>query len=63
MALDTQDGMMTYDAPQKDLYEMGEIPPMGYVPKQMYAWAIRILRCSRRWSMSPHSTATKCWFS
>ena len=41
MALDTQDGMMTYDAPQKDLYEMGEIPPMGYVPKQMYAWAIR----------------------
>ncbi|OIQ31188.1 MAG: crotonyl-CoA carboxylase/reductase [Alphaproteobacteria bacterium MedPE-SWcel] len=41
MALDTQDGIMTYDAPQKDLYEMGEIPPMGYVPKQMYAWAIR----------------------
>lgn len=27
-----------YDAPQKDLYEIGEIPPLGYVPKQMYAW-------------------------
>ena len=30
-----------YDAPQKELYEIGEIPPLGYVPKQMYAWAIR----------------------
>jgi crotonyl-CoA carboxylase/reductase len=30
-----------YDAPKKDLYEIGEIPPMGYVPRQMYAWAIR----------------------
>ncbi len=27
--------------PQKDLYEMGKIPPLGHVPKQMYAWAIR----------------------
>jgi crotonyl-CoA carboxylase/reductase len=26
---------------QRDLYEIGEIPPMGHVPKQMYAWAIR----------------------
>ena len=26
---------------KKDLYEVGEIPPLGYVPKQMYAWAIR----------------------
>ncbi|HFC04259.1 MAG TPA: crotonyl-CoA carboxylase/reductase [Rhizobiales bacterium] len=25
----------------KDLYEIGEIPPMGHVPKNMYAWAIR----------------------
>ena len=25
----------------KDLYEIGEIPPVGHVPKQMYAWAIR----------------------
>ncbi|MEH6523143.1 crotonyl-CoA carboxylase/reductase [Sulfitobacter sp.] len=39
MALDTT--IAHYEAPEKDLYEMGEIPPMGYVPKQMYAWAIR----------------------
>lgn len=26
---------------KKDLYEIGEIPPLGHVPKQMYAWAIR----------------------
>jgi crotonyl-CoA carboxylase/reductase len=25
----------------KDLYEVGEIPPMGHVPRQMYAWVIR----------------------
>jgi crotonyl-CoA carboxylase/reductase len=25
----------------KDLYEIGEIPPLGHVPKTMYAWAIR----------------------
>ncbi len=30
-----------YDAPEKDLYEVGEIPPMGHVPDQMYAWTIR----------------------
>ena len=29
------------DAPLKDLYEVGEIPPLGHVPKNMYAWAIR----------------------
>lgn len=29
------------DLPKKDLYEMGEIPPLGHVPKNMYAWAIR----------------------
>ena len=28
-------------APVKDLYEVGEIPPLGHVPKQMYGWAIR----------------------
>lgn len=39
MALDTT--IAHYEAPEKDLYEMGEMPPMGYVPKQMYAWAIR----------------------
>src|SRR5512134_671469 len=25
----------------KDLYEVGEIPPVGHVPSRMYAWAIR----------------------
>jgi len=29
------------DRPRKDLYEIGEIPPLGHVPRQMYAWAIR----------------------
>ena len=41
MALDTETSIAPYDAPEKDLYEMGEMPPLGYVPKQMYAWAIR----------------------
>ncbi|MDC0658377.1 crotonyl-CoA carboxylase/reductase [Leisingera sp. SS27] len=41
MALDTQTDVMSYEAPEKDLYELGEIPPMGFVPKKMYAWAIR----------------------
>jgi hypothetical protein len=41
MALDTQAPIMTYDAPKKDLYEIGEIPPLGHVPAKMYAWAIR----------------------
>ncbi|MCH7942506.1 MAG: alcohol dehydrogenase catalytic domain-containing protein, partial [Proteobacteria bacterium] len=25
----------------KDLYEVGEIPPLGHVPAKMHAWAIR----------------------
>jgi crotonyl-CoA carboxylase/reductase len=25
----------------KDLYEIGEIPPLGHVPKNMYAWVVR----------------------
>ena len=41
MALDTETGVTPYEAPEKDLYEVGEMPPLGYVPKQMYAWAIR----------------------
>ncbi|SHH30981.1 crotonyl-CoA carboxylase/reductase [Cognatishimia maritima] len=41
MALDSENGIFTYEAPEKDLYELGEIPPMGYVPKKMYAWTIR----------------------
>jgi crotonyl-CoA carboxylase/reductase len=27
--------------PLKDLYELGEIPPLGHVPKNMYAWVVR----------------------
>jgi crotonyl-CoA carboxylase/reductase len=41
MALDTHTGIAPYDAPEKDLYEIGELPPLGFVPKKMYAWAIR----------------------
>ncbi len=26
---------------RKDLYEIGEIPPLGHVPERMYAWTIR----------------------
>ena len=25
----------------KDLYDIGEIPPLGHVPKKMHAWTIR----------------------
>ena len=28
-------------APLKDLYGIGEIPPLGHVPAKMHAWAIR----------------------
>ncbi len=28
-------------APVKDLYQIGEIPPLGHVPAQMHAWVIR----------------------
>ena len=28
-------------APLKDLYDIGEIPPLGHVPANMHAWAIR----------------------
>ena len=46
MALDdrpdgTADSTAAPSAPHKDLYEVGEMPPMGHVPKQMYAWTIR----------------------
>jgi len=34
-------GDLLHAAPRKDLYEVGEIPPLGHVPKEMYAWAIR----------------------
>ncbi len=39
MALDTT--IAQYEAPEKDLYDMGEMPPMGYVPKKMHGWLIR----------------------
>ena len=28
-------------SPAKDLYELGELPPLGHVPANMYAWTIR----------------------
>ncbi|MEM9013111.1 MAG: crotonyl-CoA carboxylase/reductase [Pseudomonadota bacterium] len=31
----------SYDAPEKDVYAVGEIPPLGFVPPKMHAWAIR----------------------
>ena len=39
--LDTPNSRISYKADEKELYEVGEIPPLGYVPKKMYAWAIR----------------------
>ncbi len=32
---------MTDTAPKKDLYDVGEMPPLGHVPEKMHAWAIR----------------------
>ncbi|HLT76119.1 MAG TPA: crotonyl-CoA carboxylase/reductase [Ferrovibrio sp.] len=40
VALQTSNGVQAKGG-YKDLYEVGEIPPLGHVPKQMYAWAIR----------------------
>lgn len=31
----------------RDLYEVGDIPPLGHIPKSMYAWAIRRERHGR----------------
>src|SRR5258707_3954173 len=28
-------------AVRKDFYDIGEVPPLGHVPPQMHAWAIR----------------------
>ncbi|MEL6748200.1 MAG: alcohol dehydrogenase catalytic domain-containing protein, partial [Pseudomonadota bacterium] len=45
MATATMDAEQTqgtaYSSEKKDLYDIGEIPPLGHVPKQMHAWAIR----------------------
>jgi crotonyl-CoA carboxylase/reductase len=40
MALDTNTEPVAAEG-LKDLYEMGEIPPLGHVPANMYAWVIR----------------------
>ncbi len=29
------------EAPVKDLYDIGEFPPLGHVPAKMHAWCIR----------------------
>ena len=36
MALDKADAME-----KKDLYDIGEMPPLGHLPEKMHAWAIR----------------------
>jgi len=41
MALDTNTAPLTRGAETKDLYAMGEMPPLGHLPAQMHAWAIR----------------------
>ena len=56
---------MTADR-RKDLYEVGEIPPLGHVPAKMHAWAIRRERhgepdrpSSSRWSRRRRSIASE----
>ncbi|MDN5568638.1 MAG: alcohol dehydrogenase catalytic domain-containing protein, partial [Paracoccus sp. (in: a-proteobacteria)] len=41
MALDAPTPIAPYDAPVKDLYAVGEMPPLGHVPAKMHAWTIR----------------------
>ncbi len=41
MALDIKADVVAYEAPVKDLYAVGEMPPLGHLPAQMHAWAIR----------------------
>lgn len=41
MALDQSTPATAYNAPQKDIYAVGEMPPLGHVPAQMHAWTIR----------------------
>ena len=41
MPLDLHAPFAAFEAAKKDLYEIGEMPPLGHVPKQMYGWAIR----------------------
>jgi crotonyl-CoA carboxylase/reductase len=61
----------TANQPKKDLYEVGEIPPLGHVPKNMYAWVIRRDRHgppeqSMQLEVVPthgRSARTRCWSS
>jgi len=39
--MDGLDGHGLQPGGLKDLYEIGELPPLGHVPARMYAWAIR----------------------
>ena len=32
---------MENQTPVKDLYDIGQIPPLGHVPEKMWAWTIR----------------------
>ncbi|MGA0534071.1 crotonyl-CoA carboxylase/reductase [Hansschlegelia sp. KR7-227] len=32
---------MTASAERKDLYDLGEMPPLGHVPSKMHAWVVR----------------------
>ncbi|MEN2977024.1 crotonyl-CoA carboxylase/reductase [Tistrella bauzanensis] len=41
MNTDTNVAEATRSQPVKALYEVGEIPPLGHTPDQMYAWCIR----------------------
>ena len=68
MALDTRGDAASPNAPAKALYEVGEMPPLGHVPAQMYAWTIRRdrqaspIRLSRsRSSIALRPTATRFW--
>ena len=41
MPLDSNSPLTAFAAVKKDLYEVGEMPPLGHVPNRMYGWAIR----------------------
>jgi len=38
---DAPSAQRSASAPNKNLYEIGEIPPLGHVPESMYAWVVR----------------------
>ena len=41
LAVDSMGGNDSLGLPKKDLYDIGEIPPLGHVPSKMKAWVIR----------------------